>query len=228
MEIFQDERAILTHSRFWPLYQSGWTKIIRLVADPIMIGAADSLLAHYPSPAIPPVDDVKASLRQQIRYHCRLNHLAAHTSLWTLTSKELSDMKMEDLIRKIESFLDLEHGQDNILDKEIENLSLERQKSLSTVARLAFELVNSVKEIDFMSYSEIVNSVILDEMKLSKDLTAWPCESFWTVGENSDRLARSPAISDISAAMSPDCSSTMNSCFVQRDKCEATKDGICK
>jgi hypothetical protein len=28
--------------------------------------------------------DLKAALRQQIRYHCRLNHISAHTALWTI------------------------------------------------------------------------------------------------------------------------------------------------
>jgi len=206
----------------------GWTKIIRVVPEPIMLGAVDSLLEHYPEPSIPPLDDIKASLRQQIRYHCRLNHIAAHTSLLTLSWNEISELGLKELIEKVESFLDLEHGEGNSLDKELDSLTSERDKSVSDVANRIFKMVNGVEGIDFMSYSSITNDVIKDEMALSKDLTAWPCQSFWTVGEESDRLKLSPAISAIAKAISPDCDSTMNECFVKRDKCEAKGDGECK
>eukprot|EP00539_Tryblionella_compressa_P018495 CAMPEP_0178876318 /NCGR_PEP_ID=MMETSP0747-20121128/10230_1 /TAXON_ID=913974 /ORGANISM="Nitzschia punctata, Strain CCMP561" /LENGTH=120 /DNA_ID=CAMNT_0020543865 /DNA_START=121 /DNA_END=486 /DNA_ORIENTATION=- len=73
----------------------------------------------------------------------------------------------------------------------------------------------------------ILDDVLLDEMKLSKNLTAWPCESFWTVGEPGNRLQLSPVISRISKAMSPNCSANFTSCFVKRDKCEFNGDGKC-
>ncbi|KAL3938970.1 MAG: hypothetical protein SGBAC_006228 [Bacillariaceae sp.] len=207
----------------------GWTKIIRVVPEPIMLGAADSLLAHYPEPAIPPLEDIQASLRQQIRYHCRLNHIAAHTSLLTLSWNEVSESGLKELVGKVESFLDLEHGEgDSSLDKELDSLTSERDKSASAIANRIFKMVNDVPGVDFMSYSSITNDVIKDEMKLSKDLTAWPCQSFWTVGEEeAGRLKLSPAISDIAKAMSPDCDSDMNDCFVKRDRCESKGDGEC-
>jgi len=30
---------------------------------------------------------------------------------------------------------------------------------------------------------QTLDAVLVDEMKISKNLTSWPCESFWTVGE---------------------------------------------
>jgi len=75
---------------------------------------------------------------------------------------------------------------------------------------------------------KILDDVLLDEMKLSKNLTAWPCESFWTVGEPGNRLELSPIISSISKAMSPNCTAPFTSCFVKKDKCEAKGDGKCK
>jgi len=203
----------------------GWTKIIRVVPEPIMLGAADSLLVHYPS-EIPPLEDLKASLRQQIRYHCRLNHIAAHTSLLTLSWNEITELELKDLVQKVETFLDIEHA--DTLDKELDALSEERQTSASSVANKAFALINDVDGIDFMTFSSITNDVIKEEMSLSKDLTEWPCQSFWTVGEESDRLKLSPAIAAIAKEMSPDCDSDMNDCFVKRDKCEAKGDGDCK
>jgi hypothetical protein len=71
----------------------GYTRLIRIVPQPLLVGTTDTLIA-----AIKEVDDneakhvtlddIKASLRQQIRYHCRLNHISAHTALWTLGKAE--------------------------------------------------------------------------------------------------------------------------------------------
>jgi hypothetical protein len=74
---------------------------------------------------------------------------------------------------------------------------------------------------------KILDDVLLDEMNVSKNLTAWPCESFWTVGEPGDRLTISPIIQRIARAISPQCDAPFTSCFVQRDKCEFNGDGAC-
>ena len=83
---------------------------------------------------------------------------------------------------------------------------------------------NNDKNSDIL---KILDAVLLDEMKISKNLTAWPCESFWTVGEPDNRLEISPIIRSISKAMSPNCDAPHTSCFVKRDKCEFNGDGKC-
>jgi hypothetical protein len=67
----------------------GYTRLIRVVPQPLLVGATDTLMAAiYEIDAnglkLVTLDDIKASLRQQIRYHCRLNHISAHTALWTI------------------------------------------------------------------------------------------------------------------------------------------------
>jgi hypothetical protein len=67
----------------------GYTRLIRVVPQPLLVGATDTLIAAidevYDNGAKHvTLDDIKASVRQQIRYHCRLNHVSAHTALWTI------------------------------------------------------------------------------------------------------------------------------------------------
>jgi hypothetical protein len=72
----------------------GYTRLIRIVPQPLLVGATDTLLQSVEqndglvtTHGIQ-LKDLKAALRQQVRYHCRLNHIAAHTALWTLGEKD--------------------------------------------------------------------------------------------------------------------------------------------
>ncbi len=75
----------------------GYTSLIRVVPQPLLVGATDSLLAAVKKMeendpdfhGVVTLDNIKASLRQQIRYHCRLNHISAHTALWTIGENSL-------------------------------------------------------------------------------------------------------------------------------------------
>jgi hypothetical protein len=64
----------------------GWTRLIRIVPQPLLVGATDTLhwSFQFENQTRVTFNDVKAALRQQIRYHCRLNHIAAHTAIWTV------------------------------------------------------------------------------------------------------------------------------------------------
>jgi hypothetical protein len=71
----------------------GYTRIISVVPQPLLMGATDTLKAAVESLSSlsTPVsknditlNDLKAALRQQVRYTCRLNHIAAHTAIWSV------------------------------------------------------------------------------------------------------------------------------------------------
>lgn len=64
----------------------GWTRLIRVVPQPLLVGATDTLRwsVMVENQTMVSFNDVKAALRQQIRYHCRLNHISAHTAIWTV------------------------------------------------------------------------------------------------------------------------------------------------
>lgn len=69
----------------------GYTRLIRVVPEPLLVGATDTLVGvldelseNGGAKQVVTLNDIKASLRQQIRYQCRLNHISAHTALWTI------------------------------------------------------------------------------------------------------------------------------------------------
>jgi hypothetical protein len=56
----------------------GWSRIIRLVRSPIP--QAIHLLANSPSPTNA-ASPLESQVRQLVRWHCRLSHVAAHTRM---------------------------------------------------------------------------------------------------------------------------------------------------
>lgn len=214
----------------------GWTRIIRIVPQPLLLGTTNALLAAMdvgePFDSIT-VDDIKAGLRQQIRYHCRLSHVAAHTALWSIDLETLVAMPGQDIVRQIQAFLDLDHGtmsgdQDGHEDPTIPDDFANFETIFFAMAAHGASILTHAQIDRPPSLLKELDEVLLDEMRKSKNLTAWPCESFWTVGDpSSDHLKFSSLIARISSAMSPDCKAPFTSCFVKRDQCEAVGDGKC-
>jgi len=233
----------------------GYTRIIRVVPQPLFLGVTDTLKAAIQSSSMSlndiTLNDLKAALRQQIRYHCRLNHIAGHTAMWTIGIKDFAITGKDMLVESAQEFFGLDSKQENLINEVIAEYNklndieksnrgaIEKDDSLVELgsmykegARLASllqrkegKLKTKKKTIDKL---KILDDVLLDEMKLSNDLTKWPCESFWTVGEPDNRLELSPVIRSIAKAMSPNCTAPYTSCFVKKDKCEARGDGECK
>ena len=174
------------------------------------------------------MDEVKANLRQQIRFHCRLSHIAAHTALWTLTLDSLTKATLNELVDQIRSFLGIEgEAQSSGFGSDI--IPPEGLGSLFFPMRAyGTSILTAVQSTTHGDILQELDSVLSDEMKISKNLSAWPCESFWTVGEiNDDPLKISPRITRVAKALSPDCDDLLISCWVKRDLCEATGDGKC-
>lgn len=243
----------------------GYTRIIRIVPQPLLLGATDTLKAAlHSSPSLSlndiTLNDLKAALRQQIRYHCRLNHIAAHTAMWTIGVEDFAEVEGPWLVETARTFFGLDMNQDDLFhevhaeyesvgpddddesnhgvieEEDDDNRLAELNRMYADGSRLMSLLqmrakTNEKKSMTNNSTSDIfkiLDDVLLDEMRISKNLSAWPCESFWTVGEPGNRLEISPIIISISKAMSPNCTAPYTSCFVNRDKCEARGDGKCK
>jgi hypothetical protein len=147
--------------------------------------------------------------------------------------EEVSELPLDQLIVRIQEFLDLER--DNaVLDKVMNEGMADSADDVNRISKLnemfakgalllsVAQSVHPEKKV-----LQVLDDVLLDEMRISKNLTAWPCESFWTVGEPKNRLELSPIIKRISQDMSPNCSAPFTSCFVKRDKCEFDGDGKC-
>lgn len=238
----------------------GYTRIIRVVPQPLLLGATDTLKAAVKSISSSSsstmsvhditLNDLKAALRQQVRYHCRLNHVAAHTAMWTIGLEDFAEADRDMLVENAKDFFGL-NSQDNLIHEVIDEYENKIVKEIddddNVLVRLndmysegesllnLVQINNADKRNNNFNRSgsnvnilKLLDDVLLDEMMISKNLTAWPCQSFWTVGEREERLKLSPIIQHISKAMSPNCTAPYTSCFVKRDKCESNGDGKCR
>jgi hypothetical protein len=212
----------------------GLTRIIRVVPQPFVLGATDSLRGVLSSGQESQnqitVDDLKASLRQQIRYHCRLNHISAHTALWTITTDELVNTPSEDLIEQIQAFLGLNREALEVAGDGTDDQAAppdDLKVAFTTIQSAGASMLAGVQTVSQDDLMQTLDNVLIEDLRISKNLTAWPCESFWTVGEPSSPLQLSPTTKRIAKALSPNCSDPFVSCFVQRDKCESRGDGKC-
>jgi len=73
------------------------------------------------------------------------------------------------------------------------------------------------------SFGESMRQSFVNEMIKSKDLTSWPCPSFWDGVETS-------VLSQIASEMTPNCrdGDRYARCTVNKDRCEMKKDAKCK
>ncbi len=161
--------------------------------------------------------------------------------MWTIGVESFAETEMPWLVKTAKSFFGLDMEQGDLLNDK-DKLSqgildefndvhrvIELKHMYSEGSRLLTRLQMKAKAQNASNnILRMLDDVLLDEMRISDDLSAWPCESFWTVGEPGSRLEISPIISSISRAMSPNCTAPYTSCFVKKDKCEARGDGRCK
>ena len=85
----------------------GLTRIIRLVPQPLALEVTDALrtlLKPGESHTVIALSDLKAALRQILRFHCRLSAVAAHTALLSINYQEMTT-DMANVVKKIDTFL---------------------------------------------------------------------------------------------------------------------------
>lgn len=154
--------------------------------------------------------------------------------MWTIGAESFAETELTWLIDTAQSFLGLNILKDN---EGFEEAIAEEYNGVNSLAELSHMFSEGTSLLTVLKTKakaqnedilKMLDDVLLDEMRISDNLTAWPCESFWTVGEPGSRLEISPIISSISKAMSPNCTAPYASCFVKKDKCEAEGDGRCK
>ena len=81
------------------------------------------------------------------------------------------------------------------------------------------------------SFGETMRQSFVNEMSKSKDLTSWPCPSFWDgVDLNSHNNDETTVVSQIASEMTPNCKDgdPYARCTVNKDRCEMKKDAKCK
>jgi hypothetical protein len=142
--------------------------------------------------------------------------------------EEVAEMQVDGLIDRIQEFLGLERGDERVVETimaEETEIAISKLDSLYAQGATVLSLVQAKN--GRQNLLQILDDVLLDEMRISKNLTAWPCESFWKVGDPKNRLELSLVLQRISQAMSPNCTAPFTSCFVKRDQCEYAGDGKC-
>jgi hypothetical protein len=111
-----------------------------------------------------------------------------------------------------------------------EHLVVDRDGSLRRLLDLTLLVLDELSTSDD-AVKKSLHDAFTGEMKLSKDMTVWPCPSFWE-GVNSDGDAEDDQmriIRLISTEIVPDCSddNPFARCTVNRDRCEVRSDSQC-
>ena len=229
----------------------GFTKFIRMVTMPLLLAASDLVIDQVTQGLLPSIEyitleDVTQALRQIIRWHCRLSHVAAHTAIMTITLEDfLRDPWEEEY--QVRVFLDLlqEDGDTKDGSKTISlhhHMELEHHinedKLIGRMYETVHQATNLVRRLDQMlqvgenngnrklsRIGDLTDSIIHDELESTDHLKAWPCKSFWDLDDKSSKITE---ISKRTAMLfAPNCTSHGSNCWVPRDLCEVQGDAKC-
>ena len=216
----------------------GYTKLIRLATLPLRLAAADMVLdqtmPHHDKGSKSAVkvsaiktDDIKQAVRQNVRWHCRLSHVAAHTSILTVTLEDLMDEPYEEEF-KVKEFLGLKDPQQDLNQHLLSERHIDEDEMVESLDQIVMDAERLLRGLhpDPEQLEKLLDGVIDEEMSMTNGLKDWPCLSFWAVGDN-----KSPDITAVSkttaASLSPNCDAPYTKCFVKRDRCEFKGDAVC-
>lgn len=214
----------------------GLTKIIRLVPQPLALAVTDALQAMLlPGETYADVTllDLKAAMRQLLRFHCRLSHVSAHTAMQSIFSVDLL-ANAGEVAKKLQDFMLFQEGDHGNRQEEPDDAIYEmtadddQEGLFDAQASYASQILTHLQRHSMIEIHEFMDVVLMEELKLTKNMTVWPCPSFWSVGEEPDTAKISPLIQRLAAELSPDCNDPLASCWVERDKCEAKRDAPCR
>ncbi|GAX16528.1 hypothetical protein FisN_7Lh250 [Fistulifera solaris] len=208
----------------------GLTQVIRFIPQPLLLQVTDalqSLLQHGETHAIITLSDLKAGLRQILRFHCRLSHLAAHTALLSVAEKE----DEEEISSVLQSFLFPDEKPPEPNNNNNNNTYIGNDDDPDALYQVhaadGTQTLTHVQSLSRVNVLNVLDQVLLDELQHTRNLTIWPCPSFWSAGDAPDPTKISPLVQRLAQALSPDCEDPYAKCWVERDKCEAVGDARC-
>jgi hypothetical protein len=223
----------------------GYTRLIRLATMPLLLAASNLVLDHVMEGRIGAstemaitLTDITQALRQIVRWHCRLSHVAAHTAILTIPLEDLLEnpWEMEYQVRvfldlfdgthknhTLEDHLDLEKQQHVDVDELEGSMDDIVHKSMLLLMRLDQERYHTTGNLrtDIPKLEDYMNSIIQEELDSTQQLTAWPCKSFWDFGT----IGPTDCSKHTAELFSPNC--TIGNCWVPRDLCEVHGDVLC-
>jgi len=209
----------------------GWTRIVRFVhrVTPQAASLLRRMQTSEPSgdtttttaTAAATASDFAASgitpslyelqVRQLIRWHCRLSHVAAHTRMLTVYADDLAIRPVPE-IYQILSFVGYRGNRGDILDA-VKAMHAQVIQELG-VAQLSTQGTLVQHEVD-ASLSEAGVKAITEEMSHTDGLQKWPCQTFNHLVSTSKESARLPLKA---ATLAANCSGEYVICSVPVDK----------
>ena len=220
----------------------GYSKIIRVMNNPLLSDVIGSLKEVSSNTIIEPSSRqnlFEQSLRQIIRFHCRLSHVAAHTTMYNL------DLSSTDLLKELESILKLIlDNSENVSLTDTTDLELHKQRMVnalqgikSSYDTLLVPLLSKNSEYILQGAAlldrrgiDMLSNVLSDELDSTNNLKKWPCPSFWDVAKDSvgDNYGVGTVSKELANLLAPRCSDPHTTCSVKRDRCEEKGDVQCK
>jgi hypothetical protein len=204
---------------------------------PLRLAAADLVLERIYNGELSMEDvrfvDIQQALRQIIRWHCRLSHVAAHTSLMTISLEDLVEDPWQSEYQ-VSRFLNLK-PKDYALEQHLmEEQHIDEDEiagSVDQIVQHAAALllkIEAVEKLPRKMLEPMLDEVINEELKLTNNLKDWPCLPFWSAGNSATPNDMALIAKHNAKDFSPNCEAEFTNCFVPRDKCEAKGDSICK
>ena len=174
----------------------GWSRIIRFVTK--VPEHAVVLLERQGAPgASLDKDKYSRQIKQLMRWHCRLNHVAAHTSMLSIFVEDFIERPTVEMY-KILSFLGIRPSQVDI-EAALEQMGAESIKKLS--------------ENFSGTIPEHLVSTAADALRESTArMHKWPCDSFQQL-----EVDGAPALPIPASALAPDCKHEAVTCSVPVD-----------
>jgi hypothetical protein len=137
----------------------GWSRIVRFI-DNVPLSAFHQLLQVTNSSSISNKKVFAAQVRALARWHCRLNHVAAHTSMLTVHLDSFERNPISTM-QNILSFINAKDIPSII--QSLDTNALSQKKSLLALP---------------MELAILADETLEDELRISKNLTRWPCRNF--------------------------------------------------
>lgn len=212
---------------------SVYEKLRTTTEDGVIEDLNQSKLAKITAPT---KSEIESVVKLIMRWHCRLSHVSAHTSM---ISVNLNDALKDPttILHHILKFVfaddwEWEGGNKDKVWKEIDAgeeaaAFIDSESTRTAESCLLKRAIDDTKIVQkYMeqaldeSLLHLVQNAFIEEMDLSEDLTHWPCPSFW---KGVDKL-------QLNTGLVPDCREDHPwiKCTINRDKCEMKQDPECK
>ncbi len=205
----------------------GWSRIVRFVHRLTpqalsLLMREDASAGGSKSPTKKSIEDISPSLyalqvRQLVRWHCRLSHVAAHTRMLTVFVDDLISRPVVE-IYKILSFLGHRGARSDIL----EAVAALHKETIAGLQVGPWELsvdgaavLHEQSYIDGARLVEAGAAALAEEMEATDGLQKWPCNSFASLDSSSPESAMLPLKS---ASLAANCSGMYVVCSVPVDK----------